>query len=126
MKYFVIAEYIGDEIRIGFIVRYAISGEQSEKVVQDLFDEASNTDSLTEYFNDQGFKTYPIGGDDYSFPNGTYLTNGSLSVFSVKLESGSTLNRFIHERRFKTQNFEHTEMEKLVDGYTFHKISCIN
>jgi hypothetical protein len=101
--------------------------EQAEKVVRQLFDNATKANlHEVDYFRSKGFKSYPIGGDDYSFPKGTYLTNGSLSVFSVEVQDNSTLSRFIHERQYKTQNFEHTEFEKLVDGYVFREVSCIN
>lgn len=126
-KHLIIAEYIGDETKIGFVVGYADTDEETEEAVKYLYEAAMKCDSYEiEYLRQQNFRSYPIHGEDYIVTNGTCTTNGSLSVFSVKLRGNNTANEFIRERQFKTAIFTHEQMEKLVDGYGFHELPCIN
>jgi hypothetical protein len=127
MKHLIIAEYLNEDIRIGFFAGHADNSDVAIKAIEYLYKQAKKSGiHELDYFKQQQYRHFKIIGDDYIVSKGSCLTNGALSIYSIQLDSSTTADDFLRERQLRLVNFNDNDFEKLGESYNFSDLCSIS
>lgn len=68
---------------------------------------------------------YSIRGDDY-FSGLQSISDGSLTISSIKVPQNFSLVLFVAERQQRTSNYDYEQMDYLINGRTFAEVFSPN